>query len=197
MIETIVVLLIVVVLVSGVYAVSTAAADQQTANAAVRNGGRVAADLGDNGWAYWESGSPAEVDSQVVSAVCDVAVSMPGLAGIVAITVYQPPSSGNGAPTAASASDVYDFPVGPPNCTTLPTPTYVNTPTGCINSGDVGYTLDCRDPEHPGEAPVGVFLEYRYKSGTPVFSINQTFEAWTVVTITPDLDCGSGCWPFH
>ncbi|MBV8527782.1 MAG: pilus assembly protein [Candidatus Dormibacteraeota bacterium] len=175
-IETAVVFVVLVLLLSGVSAVGGLSDDQNTATTAVRSGGRFAAELG-NGSSLNLGGStdPWPVDSQVVSEVCRIMNGMPNLVTINDVIIYGPQTNSNGSYSASDLHDIYTF-TSVPNCTVSLSPTPVKQ-----------YTLDLRPTRHPNEAQVGILVQYQYRSPTPFFQLNVTAGVYTVVAVSPSF----------
>jgi hypothetical protein len=178
-------------LLSGAYAVSAYANDQNTAVAAVRSGARDAAELGNTGWQPGDSVNPTSADEQVVSEVCNIANTMPNVVQTTDFTiiVYRPQANANGSLASTDLQDVYT--VVPSTCVVAgsPAPQYLNTSTtGCVESNDTGgYTRDCRIQQHPNEAHLGVKLTYGYRAPTPLFPLTLTASAYAVTALSPEF----------
>jgi Flp pilus assembly protein TadG len=191
LVETSLVLAMLLLLLSGAYAVSAYANDQNTAVAAVRSGARYAAELGNMGWQPGKSVSPTSADESVVSEVCNIANAMPDVVQTTdfTITVYRPQANANGSLASTDLQDVYT--VVPSTCAIAgsPAPQYLNTSTtGCVELNDTGgYTMDCRIQQHPNEAHLGVKLTYGYKAPTPLFPLTLSASAYAVTALSPEF----------
>ena len=174
MIETVIVFVVIVLLLSGVAAVAGLSNDQNTATTAVRAGGRFAAELG-NGSKFNLGGStdPWPVDSEVVGEVCRVMNTMPDLVSIQQVIVYEPQTNANGSYSSSDPHDIYQF-TSVPTCQVQQSPPPVKQ-----------YTLNLRNQRHPNESQVGIYVQYAYKSPTPFFQLNLNASVYTVVTLAP------------
>ncbi len=178
--ETGIVLVVLLTLLSGVYGVSQYASDQNTAGTATRSGARLAAELGNGG--YSSSGAaggcqlaanggtglatdPCAIDFQIVQVVCQIAATMPFVTRIDEIDVYRPLNGGDG-----STGDLYDRYM---SCNSS---THATSPA---------YTLDQRLQVHPNESYVGVSLRYDYKSPTPFVTVTTYPTVYTVLQESP------------
>jgi Flp pilus assembly protein TadG len=172
MVETTMVVGMILLVLVGVFAVSTLASDQNTATTAVRAGGRFAAELGNGSSMNIGSTDPLRVDKEIVSEVCKVASTMPSLTAINRVVVYRPMTNADGSLNGADLSDAYQVTLGTCAITSvLPR----------------AYTLDKRITVHPSEAQVGVFVEYHYVSPTPLFHLDLQATTYTVVTLAPSF----------
>ena len=191
LVETSIVIVFLLLMLSGAYAVSAYANDQNTAVAAVRSGARYAAELGNTGWQPGGSVNPTSADEQVVSEVCNIANTMPNLVPTTnfTVTVYRPQANVNGSLATTDLQDIYS--VVPSTCAVAgsPAPQYLNTSTtGCVESNDTGgYTRDCRIQQHPNEAHLGVKLTYAYKAPTPLFPLTLTASVYAVPALSPEF----------
>jgi Flp pilus assembly protein TadG len=191
LVETSIVIVFLLLMLSGAYAVSAYANDQNTAVAAVRSGARYAAELGNTAWQPGHSVNPTSADEQVVSEVCNIANAMPNLVQTtnLTVTVYRPQANANGLLAPTDLQDIYS--VVPSTCAIAgsPAPQYLNTSgTGCVESNDTGgYTLDCRIQQHPNEAHLGVKLTYGYRAPTPLFPLTLTASAYAVTALSPEF----------
>ncbi|MBJ7610665.1 MAG: pilus assembly protein [Candidatus Dormibacteraeota bacterium] len=184
LIETAVVITVLLTLLTGVYAVSQYASDQNTAGTATRAGARLAAELGNGGFQSGASANgcqlvanggtgsstdPCAVDFQIVQVVCQIAASMPFVTSVDEIDVYRPLTT-NGQD--GSIGDLYDkyTSCAPNRHADVPGP---------------AYRLDQRLQVHPNESYVGVSLRYHYKSPTPFVSLTAMPTVYTVLQESP------------
>ena len=173
LIETAVVITMILTLVMGVYSIGQFAADQNTAGTSTRAGARLGAELGNNQYVpgsysgcQANAKDPCAVDQQIVQAVCQIAQTMPFVASIDEVDIYQPTNS-NGQEQAGDPADKYT------SCTAGASPTQAT------------YTLDLRNQTHPNESYLGVSLQYHYKSPVPLLPLATTSTVFTVVQLSP------------
>lgn len=178
LIETAVVIAVLLSLLMGVYSVSQFASDQNTAGTATRAGARLAAELGNNKYkstnpvagCQTSNNDPCAVDRQILQVVCQIAANMPFVASIDEIDLYRAGDPGG----VRQPADPYDQ--------------YTSCVPGAPRVGaGTPYTLDLRTQVHPNEAYIGISLQYRYKSPTPILPLNAQPTVYTVVQLSPNF----------
>ena len=182
--ETAVIVALMLLLFTGVYAVSSFANDQNVATTAVRAGGRYLAQVGNNHFVQGGSGSPTSVDEPAAREVCRVAMTMVDLVGIKSIVVYQPTTNSDGSWASTDPTDTYTV---DGSCNVLSV-TFANAPSAdCVSAAgaNTGYPLNCRKQIHPDESQIGVLINYSFNSPTPIMHVVTTGTEYTVVTLAP------------
>jgi TadE-like protein len=177
LVETAVVIAVLLGMLTGVYAVSQFASDQNTAGTATRAGARLAAELGNNNYTGGVTAAcqgvdptnPCGVDRQIVQVVCQIALTMPFVSSVDEVDIYLPTQS-NGQRLGTDLVERYQ------SCTAG------TAPLGATASW---YTLDKRNQTHPVETFIGVSVTYHYKSPTPVFPLNAVPTVYTVIQMSP------------
>ncbi len=180
LVETAVVIAVLLMMLTGVYAVSQFASDQNTAGTATRSGARLGAELGN---ANYTSGvtaacqgvdpkNPCAVDRQIVQVVCQIAATMPFVSKVDEVDIYLPTTTdGHFGGVATDKVERYQ------SCTAGTAP---------LAPGAQGwYTLDQRNQTHPNETFIGVAVTYEYKSPTPVFPLSAVPTVYTVLQMSP------------
>ncbi len=148
----------------GVYAYSTFASDQNTAQQATRAGGRLAVEIGSGGWQSGDPISPDAIDKKIVTSVCQVAKQAPDTT-MVEVDIYKPTTADGSYTGSEFFADRWDCNLN--------------------NLGKDSYTLDLRPQQHPTEATVGVRLLYHYKAPTPLISVSLDASTYSVVKLGP------------
>ena len=202
MVEMALLLPVLMLLFLGSWTAANLIDDNNAAAQATRAGGRLAAELGNNGYpngtlAACQSGvqkNPCQVDQDIIDQVLPIVSPQLTNAKVIEIDIYQPSGCTGTTPFASGTC--------PPNNGAYCTSSFVNayTPvcagvtelidkytvsgTTATLSGVAGYTLDKRSQTHPNESELGVRLVFTYTSPTLSF-FTQTDSQYTVMRLAP------------
>ncbi len=170
-------------LVLGVYTISTLVSAQNSATVATRNGARLASELGGGGWVIGSKAiDPSAIDRQIVATVTQ-GMKRPNVADGVAVTevdVYLPDPS-----KPAGYFDPSDTPPASPS----PTPMLIDryNPDGTPYPGwSSQYTLDLRHDVLGSQSLIGVRVVYTYQPSNQIFGwLAGQRSAYTVMQVQP------------
>jgi hypothetical protein len=166
----------------GVYTAADLSGAKETVGHASREGVRIAAEIGNNGYRTGSSATagcqtastdPCIVDNEILKAMLPILSQQLSHAAVAEIDVYQPaPCTGgpcppdNGAWQSGDLIDQYN-------------------PDGTIMTGSPqSYTLDRRTQIHPNEASVGVRIKFHYTSPT-LRMFTMDVSEYAVVRLAP------------
>lgn len=177
---------VLILLFLGVYTAADLLSDKDTVNQAVRQGARLAAELGNGGYpketlSSCQSGdaaNPCAVDQSIVQATLPLLKQQLPHVSVTEIDVYRP------QPCAAGTSWGSDC---PPDDGAFQAGDLIDrfkADGSPLTSSDAKYTLDLRLQTHPNEASIGVRVLYHYTSPTLLmFSMDQS--EYGVVRLAP------------
>jgi len=170
----------------GVYTAADLIGDKDTVNQAVRQGARLAAELGNGGYPKetlsacqaGDNANPCAVDQSIVEAVLALLQQQLPHVKVTEIDVYRPQPCAAGTTWGSNCPpDNGSFQVGDPIDRFNPDGTAMTSP-------DAKFTLDLRTQTHPNEASVGVRALYHYSSpALLMFSMDQS--EYGVVRLAP------------
>ena len=183
----------------GVYAVSVAISDGNTAGQAVRSAARYGAQVGGNNYRTTaldpcQGGTrtnPCHVDAAMLGNVLEGLTDM-RFATVKQVVFYEPCAGGCGTACVAGSAN------SPYNSGTDRGEVYVYGGSGPMTSAasysmvagrqpaSGAYTLDLRNQTHPREAAIGVEVDYTYQSPTPLVRVTlSSLKEFTVNCFAP------------
>jgi Flp pilus assembly protein TadG len=158
---------VIFLLLMGGFDASMMISDKVTAGSAVRQGARLAAELG--GAQTNPNGTTASVDQQIVRNVLAVARGMTS-ATVTEIDIYSP----------TEANGVYD--PGDDQ-----TDQYFITPGGGVTPGIMTFPIQNRQQTPPNETSIGVRLVWQYQAPAGIFPQNMQLTDYAVMKAAPIL----------
>lgn len=162
LVETGLVVPILLLLLFGAFNVGALISDKLIVSAAARAGARLGAGLG--GASRSDAGTAtATVDADIVGNVL-IAAKAVNYGTVTKITIYKP-SRADGAYTAGDPADIYD---GSGNL-----------------QGSRGYPLTARLQIPPNQTPIGVKVDWTYKTPLPQPSFNLSASEYVVMQMSP------------
>jgi hypothetical protein len=193
LVEVALVVPIIMLLFLGVYTAADLANGKDTVVHAAREGARIAAEIGNNGYktgtnaksgCQTSATDPCIVDNEILKSVIPILTQQLSHGAVTEIDIYQPQTCPSGT------SGTYSSPGSggcPPDNGAWQSGDRIDryNPDGTVmSSSPQSYTLDQRSQIHPNEASVGVRIVFHYTSPTlRIFTMDDT--EYSVVRLAP------------
>lgn len=158
---------VLVLLLMGGFDASMMVSDKVTSGSAVRQGARLAAELG--GTQTNPGALTSQIDAQIVKSVLVIAQGMTS-ATIQEIDIYQP----------GNANGIYQ-----PG--TDPVDVYFINPGGGVTAGTQTFPIANRQQTPPNETSIGVRLVWQYHAPAGIFPQSMTLSDYAVMKAAPVL----------